>query len=62
MRQVTRQVTRQVKLEKDSTMSQEPKLNSSGREVYGLRDTPFQRRMVRRSAENQATLSMGSIR
>lgn len=35
-------------------MSQEPKSNNVGQEVYGLRDTPFQRRMARRSAEKQA--------
>ncbi len=35
-------------------MSQESKPNKAGQEVYGPRDTLFQRRMVRRSAEKQA--------
>ena len=35
-------------------MSQESRSNNAGQEVYGLRDTAFQRRMVRRSAEKQA--------
>ncbi len=35
-------------------MSQESKSNKVAQEEYGLRDTPFQRRMVRRSAEKQA--------
>ena len=29
-------------------------MNHHKREEYGLRDTPFQRRMVKRSAEKQA--------
>jgi len=43
-------------------MSQEPKSNNVGQEVYGLRDTPFQRRMVRRSAEKQAAFLLPHLR
>lgn len=43
-------------------MSQEPKSNNTGQEVYLLRDTPFQRRMVRRSAEKQAAFLLPHLR
>lgn len=43
-------------------MSQEPKSSTAGKEVYGLRDTPFQRRMVRRSAEKQAAFLLPHLR
>jgi ubiquinone/menaquinone biosynthesis C-methylase UbiE len=50
---------RKNKVEKEQAMSQEsksnnPPLTNAGQEVYGLRDTAFQQRMVRRSAEKQA--------
>lgn len=43
-------------------MSQEPKSNNAGQEEYGLRNTPFQRRMVRRSAEKQAAFLLPHLR
>lgn len=43
-------------------MVQEPKPNKAGQEEYGLRDTPFQRRMVRRSAEKQAAFLLLHLR
>lgn len=43
-------------------MSGEPKSNTAGKEVYLLRDTPFQRRMVRRSAEKQAAFLLPHLR
>lgn len=43
-------------------MSQESRSNNAGQEVYGLRDTAFQRRMVRRSAEKQAAFFLPHLR
>lgn len=43
-------------------MTQELRPNSAGKEVYGLRDSPFQRRMARRSAERQAAFLLPHLR
>lgn len=42
--------------------SNNPPLTNAGQEVYGLRDTAFQRRMVRRSAEKQAAFLLPHLR
>ncbi|MCE7989048.1 MAG: methyltransferase domain-containing protein [Caldilinea sp. CFX5] len=43
-------------------MSQEPRSNKVRQEEYGPRNTPFQRRMVRRSAEKQAAFLLPHLR
>lgn len=43
-------------------MAQEPKPNKAGQEEYGPRNTPFQRRMVRRSAEKQPAFLLPHLR
>ncbi|MEZ4731584.1 MAG: methyltransferase domain-containing protein [Caldilineaceae bacterium] len=43
-------------------MTQERQSNTVGNEVYGLRNTTFQRRMVRRSAEKQAAFLLPHLR
>lgn len=43
-------------------MTQELRPNTAGKEVYGLRDSLFQRRMARRSAERQAAFLLPHLR
>ncbi|MBX3002161.1 MAG: methyltransferase domain-containing protein [Caldilineaceae bacterium] len=43
-------------------MTQVPESKTAGKEIYGLRDTPFQRRMARRSAEKQAAFLLPYLR